>query len=216
MARTRLAPERSGSDKAGIELDLDKSRICAKRSRGKNVFLDLHYPIGFIGALFVAVFVTVAWIGTVVVRKTLHSWVHREPRANEMVGFALSSFLVLYGLLLGLLAVAAYQNYATVSDIVDKEASSIAALDRDFAGYPQPISQRPVSGSARYTRYIIEEGWPLQRKGVVPKGGTERVTSIARLLYSFEPSKKAKKSSTRRPCDSSITWSRRVGRGCPT
>lgn len=153
-------------------------------------FWIYDYPVAFIGALFVAVFVAVAWIGTVVVRKTLHSWVHREPRANEMVGFALSSFLVLYGLLLGLLAVAAYQNYATVSDIVDKEASSIAALDRDFAGYPQPTRNDLLASLREYTRYIIEEGWPLQRKGVVPKGGTERVTSIARLLYSFEPSKK--------------------------
>ena len=101
------------------------------------------YPIGAIGVLFVVLFVAVASIGTLAVRKTLHGWVHREKRANEMVGFALSSFFVLYGLLLGLLAVAAYQNYATVSDIVDKEASSVVALDRDFTGYPETILGAP-------------------------------------------------------------------------
>ncbi len=148
------------------------------------------YPMAPIGALFVAVFVAVAWIGILVVRKTMHAWVHREPRANEMVGFALSSFFVLYGLLLGLLAVAAYQNYATVSDIVDREASSIAALHRDFVGYPQPTRELLLSGLREYTRYTIDEGWPQQRKGVVPQGGVERIGSLAKVLYAFEPDKK--------------------------
>jgi hypothetical protein len=55
-----------------------------------------------------------------------------------MVVFALSSFFVLCGLLHGLLAVAAYPNFSIVSDIVDKEASSIAALNRDFSSYREP------------------------------------------------------------------------------
>jgi hypothetical protein len=40
--------------------------------------------------------------------------------------------LLLFGLLLGLVAVATYQNYSNVGHIVDKEASSLAALYRDF------------------------------------------------------------------------------------
>lgn len=116
-------------------------------------------------------------------RKTLHSWVHREPRANEMVGFALSSFFVLYGLLLGFLAVAAYQNYATVSDIVDREASAISALDRDFSGYPQPIRGELSSALHEYARYIIEDGWPQQRKGIVSMVSW----TILRLAFSSTP-----------------------------
>ena len=149
------------------------------------------YPIGAIGALFVVLFVAVASIGTLAVRKTVHGWVHREKGANEMVGFALSSFFVLYGLLLGLLAVAAYQNYATVSDIVDKEASSLAALDRDFTGYPEPIRDQLLDGLREYARYTIQEAWPLQRQGIVPKGGTDRITAIATVLLAFEPGKKS-------------------------
>ena len=60
-------------------------------------------------------------------------------RSSPMAGFALSSFFVLFVLLLGLVAIATYQNYSNVTDTVDKEASSIAALDRDFNRFPPPV-----------------------------------------------------------------------------
>src|SRR5271169_6689087 len=95
------------------------------------------YPSGLMGALFALVFVATTCLGILLLRPIARSWIHTERRANDMVGFTLSSFSVLYGLLLGLLAVAAYQNFSSVGDIVTKEASSLAALYRDLAGYPQ-------------------------------------------------------------------------------
>ena len=71
------------------------------------------YPSWVIGFLFCATLVALTWIGILLTRVTVHSWLHREKRANEMVGLALSSYFVLFGLLLGLVAVATYQNFAT-------------------------------------------------------------------------------------------------------
>ena len=107
------------------------------------------YPSWAIALLFVAVFVGVTWVGIFVTRATVHSWIRRETGANEMVGSALSSFLVLFGLLLGLVAVATYQNYSSVGDIVDR-------LYRDFGAYPQPMRDR--------VHYAIEDGWPKQAR----------------------------------------------------
>ena len=108
-----------------------------------------------------------------------------------MVGFAFSSFSVLYGLLVGLLAVAAYQNFAGVSDIVTKEASSLAALYREFEAYPQPIKGRLQNDLRNYTRFVIDRAWPEQRRGIIPTEGTHRMTQIIDDLMSFEPSKKS-------------------------
>jgi hypothetical protein len=149
------------------------------------------YPSWAIGLLFVVVFVGVTWIGIFVTRGTVHSWVHRETRANDMIGLALSSFFVLFGLLLGLVAVATYQNYFSVADTVDKEASSIAALYRDFGAYPQPIRDRLRDRLRDYTRYTIEDGWPLQRRGIAPTGGTDRITKLSELLFTFVPSNRS-------------------------
>jgi hypothetical protein len=146
------------------------------------------YPSWIIGPLFVAIFVAVTWIGIFLTRATVHSWLHRDQRANQMVGDALSNFFVLFGILLGLLAVATYQNYAAVGDIVDKEASSLSALYRVLSAYPQPIRSQLQDALREYTRYTIEEGWEEQRKGIRPKGEPERSGLIPKTLFTFEPS----------------------------
>jgi hypothetical protein len=151
------------------------------------------YPSWAIGFSFCAVFVAVTWIGIFGMRTTVHSWIHREKRANEMVGIALSSFFVLFGLLLGLLAVATYQNYSNVSDVVDKEASSMAALYTDFSSYPQPVRSQLQDELRELARFTIEDGWPQMQKGIVPLGGGQRIASISQTLFAFEPGKESEK-----------------------
>jgi Protein of unknown function (DUF4239) len=148
------------------------------------------YPILYMGAFFAFVFVAFAWLGLLPVRAYVRRWIHTEKRANDMVGFTLSSFSVLYGLLLGLLAVAAYQNFSSVSDIVNKEASLIAALYRDLSGYPQPIRGSMEDKLRDYTSNVIDKSWPQQRKGIVPSAGSERITEFYDELLKFQPSDK--------------------------
>ena len=88
-------------------------------------------------------------------------------------------------------AIATYQNYSNVTDTVDKEASSIAALDRDFNGFPPPVRGQLQDRLREYARFTIEDGWPQQRKGIVPTGGTERIASLFQVLLAFEPAKKS-------------------------
>jgi Protein of unknown function (DUF4239) len=149
------------------------------------------YPNSLIGALFAVVFVGVTWLGTLAFRPIVRSWIHGERNANDMVGFAFSSFSVLYGLLLGLLAVAAYQNFSSVSDVVTKEASSLASLYRDIQGYPEPIRGDLQAKLREYTRFVIEESWPEQRKGNIPAGGNERVTAFFDDFIAFKPNQKS-------------------------
>jgi hypothetical protein len=149
------------------------------------------YPSWVIAVLFCAVFVAVTWSGIFLVRKTIHPWIHRDKRANEMVGFALTSYFVLFGLLLGLLSVATYQNFTDLSSLVDKEASSIASLYRDFAGYPQPVRGQLQERLREYTRSTIEDGWAQMRRGIVPVGGTTYINSLFKDLASFEPAEES-------------------------
>jgi len=145
------------------------------------------HPTSKIGALFALVFVLVTWAATLVLRHFLHPWFHRDRRANEMVGFVLSSFSVFYGILLGLIAVAAYQNFGAVGDLITREASSLAALYRDLNGYPQPLRGRLQGELREYTRYEIERDWPEQQRGIVPAEGTHRLRQFTDDLLGFEP-----------------------------
>jgi hypothetical protein len=145
------------------------------------------YPTAKVGTLFAVVFVLVTWAATFVLRRYLHPWFHRDRRANEMVGFVLSSYSVFYGILIGLIAVAAYQNFGTVSDLVTKEASSLGALYRDLSGYPQPNRERLQGDLREYTRSEIERDWPQQQRGIVPSEGTHRLRQFTEDLLTFRP-----------------------------
>jgi hypothetical protein len=74
------------------------------------------HPTWQMALLFAAFFGGCAIAGAMFFRHYAHAWLHREKRANELLGVALGSFSVLYGLLLGLLAVASYQNFANTED----------------------------------------------------------------------------------------------------
>jgi len=47
------------------------------------------YPAWVIGFLFCGTFIAFTWMGIFLTRATVHSWLHQEQRANEMVSLAL-------------------------------------------------------------------------------------------------------------------------------
>jgi hypothetical protein len=149
-----------------------------------------NYPSLYIAALFVLVFVAATGLAIVFFRRFFHPWVHRERRTNDMVGFAFSGFSVLYGILVGLLAVAAYQNFSAVDDIVTNESSSLEALYRDLRAYPQPIRSRLQDELRDYTRNVIDQSWPEQKKGILPTDESHRVSEFIAGLMAFKPSDK--------------------------
>ena len=148
-------------------------------------------PALWVVALFAALFVGVCWLGIVLFRPSVRAWFNPEARLNEILGDFLQYFGVIYGLLLGLLAVATYQNHTDVEKAVSSEASSLAALYRDVTAYPEPQRTELNTLLREYTRYVIEEAWPLQRQGIVPSGAVQRVAEFQARLVSFEPQTKA-------------------------
>jgi hypothetical protein len=142
--------------------------------------------------LFVAVFVGVSWLGIVLSRPFVKKWFHQEPGLKEILGDYLQYFGVIYGLLLGLLAVGTYQNFADVEKAVANEASALAALYRDVSAYPEPDRTDLKNRIREYTRSTIDDDWPLQRKGIAPDDGkVNRAAPIHERLVLFEPQTKA-------------------------
>ena len=148
-------------------------------------------PALWIVALFAVLFVGLCWLGIFLFRPFVRSRLSPDVRLNEILGDFLQYFGVMYGLLLGLLAVATYQNHTDVEKAVSSEASSLAALYRDVTAYPEPQRTELKNLLREYTRYVIEEAWPLQRQGLVPPGGVKRVADFQASLVSFEPQTKA-------------------------
>jgi hypothetical protein len=156
-----------------------------------DVFYWIYdYPTWQVGLLFAGFFLATSLTGLFLFRSLFSKWIHTEHRANEMVGVALGSFSLLYGILLGLVAVGGYQNFSGVSDLVTKEASCLTSLYRDISALPEPYRGRLQADLKDYTRFTIDYGWPAQRRGHITTGSTQRMTVLFTDLTSFNPTDK--------------------------
>jgi len=137
--------------------------------------------------LFSVAFVGFSWAGTLLVRPYLLIFIRHHAGVNELVGSILSCYGVFYGLLLGLIAVAAYQNYTETDDTVSNEAAQLGALYRDISNYPDPERTELQDMLRNYTRSVIEESWPKQRAGLANQGDGKRLGVFLARLAAFEP-----------------------------
>ena len=137
-----------------------------------------------------ATFVLAYWFGCIFIRPFLRFFA-RTHGSNDIVGNILSCFGVFYGLLLGLIAVAADQNYGQVEVAVQKEAVALSALYYDVSSYPEPYRFNLRRILREYPRYVIKYAWPEQQKGIIPTGGIVRMNAFQQRLLEFQPQTKA-------------------------
>jgi Protein of unknown function (DUF4239) len=131
--------------------------------------------------------ILVMWFGIIFVGPLLRVLIGRESGINDLVFYTTSGFSLFYGLLLGLLAVAAYQNLEQVRQNVFGEASSLASLYRDASLYPEPVGSEFRELLRDYTLYVIYKDWPAHRKGRIYNGGTNRLMMIEYTILKLHP-----------------------------
>ena len=150
---------------------------------------DFLYEISTVWlAIYCVVFaILVMWFGIIFVGPLLRVLIGREPGINDLVFYTTSGFSLFYGLLLGLLAVAAYQNLEQVRQNVFGEASSLASLYRDASLYPEPVGSEFRDLLKDYTLYVIYKDWPAHRKGKIYNGGTNRLMMIEYTILKLHP-----------------------------
>ncbi len=144
-------------------------------------------PTWLFCSIIIGTWVTSGVVGLLITRPIVARVVAKRGPANDLVSYFLSACGVFYGITLGLIAVGAWQQFNDVGSRVSNEASSLAALYRNVSAYPQPAREGLTADLKEYTRYVIQEAWPLHRRGEIPKGVTERVDTFQARLYAFEP-----------------------------
>jgi hypothetical protein len=158
-----------------------------------NMYWVYDLPNWLFAALTVAVAVAIGLIGFYATRK----WVRRvhgdEISHNDIVGFFLGTIGLFYGITLGLVAVGTWEAYSDVDSKLDQEASALAALYRDVSNFPEPRRSELQADLREYTRQLIDVGWPLQRRGIVPQNTAGVVNTIQTHLASFEPATEGQK-----------------------
>ena len=150
-------------------------------------------PLLLVGPAIIAALCLFAVVGLWLVRRHVLPRLRVDAADSEFTGAMLQSIMVFYGLAVALIAVSVWQTYSDTSRVVTEEATALAALYRDASSYPEPARSGMQNALRDYTQYVIEEAWPLQRRGKVPGGGVEHMNRFQAILVSFEPTTESQK-----------------------
>jgi hypothetical protein len=150
-----------------------------------EVLRDL--PVAQMATVVCIAFVGITWVGAIFVRPFFRLLVRSQPDLNTLLGNFVSIYGVFYGILMGLLAVAAYQNQAEVEQAISSEATSLGALFRSVSAYPEDV-RRPIQETIRtYTQFVIEDEWPAMRQGQFIRSGMPLINRLQEQLSAYEP-----------------------------
>ena len=108
-----------------------------------------------------------------------------------MIGLTVAAIATLFGILLGLLAVEAYQDFSAVEDIVSKEAQTIAVLRRDFGGFPQPARDSLLKGLRDFAHEAIEAAHPPPDVPQNPHSNSSALDAMFSEIMNFQPKLKS-------------------------
>ena len=152
-----------------------------------NLYWVYDLPNWIFGTLTVFVFVVVGLAGLYATRGWVRRLHHIDHSHNDIVGFYLAAVTVFYGITLGLLAVGTWTTYADVQARVEREAIALGGLYRDIDAYPEPVRSIMQDDLRKYARQVIDVGWPMQQRGIVPNNATGILNKFQEDFMSFEP-----------------------------
>ncbi|WNV03919.1 DUF4239 domain-containing protein [Candidatus Methylospira mobilis] len=144
-------------------------------------------PTWQLGAGIVLSFLAFSLAGLIALRGWIYNTFRISDSTNEPISAVFAGVGMLYGLLLGLVAVAAWQNFDSVGSLASKEAASIAALYRDISALQEPAKHSLQNYLADYLAYVIDVEWPLHRHGESPNDGAVILTGFYGVLSGYQP-----------------------------
>ena len=150
-------------------------------------------PLLISGPVIVVALCVFGLVGLEFVRRRILPRLDVRLEDSEFSGAMLQSVMVFYGLAVALIAVNVSQTYNDTSKIVSGEAIAINAIYRDVTSYPEPVRTALQTGLREYTAQVIEQAWPLIRRGQVPTAGIEMMTRFQATLDTFEPATEGQK-----------------------
>lgn len=112
---------------------------------------------------------------------------HGGESANNVIEWTLSVFSAFYGILLGLLAVGAYENINSVDAVVADEASAISVLYWNFEQFPEPTRGTLEANLRAYASEVVNHSFDKQARGERPTGEMALLRDISETLGSFDP-----------------------------
>ena len=158
-----------------------------------SMYWIYDYPNWQLGIATVGVLVGISLLGLAASRPLVRWLLDESPVHNDIVSFVFAGIGVFYGLAMGLIAVATWEDFTDVDGLVGKEAAALAGLYRDLDGYPEPFRGQLEAMLRDYTRHVIEKDWPAHRRGETDEHGSNLLDVLEDKIMAFEPSSEREK-----------------------
>jgi hypothetical protein len=107
--------------------------------------------------------------------------------SREVVSYFFTGVGTIYAVLLAMIAVAAWENYSQMDELVTQEASEALNVFRDMQGLPRPLRDRVRGLLAEYVRIVIEEEWPEMRRGHRTQASDRVIDAILTGMVGHRP-----------------------------
>ena len=150
-------------------------------------------PNWALAALIILTFATLSVAGFYASRPLVARLLGSSPQHNDVVSYVFAGVGVFYGLALGLIAVATWEDYTGVGATIGREAAALSALYHDLDGYPPAPRARFEQLLRDYTKGVVEVDWPAHRKGEEAGEPARVLDQFEDEILAFEPSRDREK-----------------------
>ena len=101
--------------------------------------------------------------------------VNNAKEWDRALAHVIGTFGVFFGILLALVAVSVYENFAYARQTAIQEASQVGALYRATVGLPEQTGEPLRTALDDYMHAVVELDWPQQQRGVLPEASDGQV-----------------------------------------
>jgi hypothetical protein len=113
------------------------------------------------GLLVVAAFVLIAVVGLTLVQRIVPS----QLRASNTTTFIYAVLDVIYAVLIALVVISVWEDYAAARDTVEREASELDDVFRLAHPLPDPEGRQLQELARSYAQVVVDEEWALMAQG---------------------------------------------------
>lgn len=151
-----------------------------------NFYWIYDFSNGQLAFLIIGCMIFLAITGIPLMRPLVPRFALKDGH-NILIGTFMGSIGALYGITVGLTAVAAWDGYSSTNKSVTLEAATMASMYSHLEGIPEPQRATLLQGLRAYAETTIQTDWPAQQQGQIPQAGLTKLQAFYRTLIAFEP-----------------------------
>jgi Protein of unknown function (DUF4239) len=141
------------------------------------------------GLLGISLFVFASVAGLILVQHFVP--IELRKQHNNVAGFIYAVVGIAYAVLLGLMVVAAWEQYQMANDTTEREANELAELFWLGQRLPPAEGHRLQELTRSYARVVVDEEWPLMARGESSPRAWALIDKIRLTVQNLNPDTEA-------------------------